>query len=72
VKVYYDLGEGEQTKQVTMIPNRGEHSARVEFMLPKDELEYDYEVAWRLRGGETVSSGRRTTSDAVLFVDELP
>lgn len=72
VKVFYDLGSGEQMKQATLNPAKNQLSAQVEFMLPAGRTEYGYEVTWRLAGGRTVTSGRRTSSDSVLFVDELP
>lgn len=72
VKLFYDLGSGEQVKQATLNPAKNQLSQSVEFMLPKDKLDYAYEVTWRLSGNRTVTSGRRTASDSVLFVDELP
>jgi len=71
-RVYYDLGAGEQAKQVTLNATKGQLSDRFEFMLPADQYAYAYEVTWRLRDGSTRSSGRRTSNEAVLFVDELP
>jgi hypothetical protein len=72
VKVFYQLGGREQVKQVTLNPAKGQLSDRLEFLLPADKLDYSYEVTWRLSGNRAVSSGRRSASDAVLFVDELP
>lgn len=72
VKVYYDLGGEDLVRQEVLNASKGELSRTVEFMLPANEFEYDYEISWTLRGNRTLSSGRRTTSDAILFVDELP
>jgi hypothetical protein len=72
VKVFYDLGSGEQVKQATLNAVKSQLSQAVEFMLPANQLEYAYEITWRLGGDRTVSSGRRTSTDAVLLVDELP
>jgi hypothetical protein len=72
VKIYYRLGEREMVRQVSLNPARNMLSVPVEFMLPAESFEYDYEVSWRLSGNRSVSSGRQTTSEAVLFVDELP
>jgi len=71
-RIYYDLGAGEQAKQVTLNATKGQLSDRVEFMLPADRYDYGYEITWRLRGGETRSSGRRVSNEAVLFVDDVP
>ena len=72
VKVFYDLAGAEQVRQVTLNAAKGQLSEKVEFMLPADKVDYDYEVTWRLKGNRTLSSGRKTASDAILFVDELP
>jgi len=72
VKVFYDLGSGEQVKQVTLNPAKGQLSEKIEFMLPAEKVDYSYEIVWRLKGDRTISSGRKSRSDAILFVDELP
>lgn len=72
VKLYYSLGGVEQSRTVSLNPAKGQLSERVEFMLPANQYDYGYEISWRLPGNKTVSSGRKTTSDAILFVDELP
>ena len=72
VKVFYDLAGAEQVRQVTLNAAKGQLSEKVEFMLPADKVDYDYEVTWRLKGNRTLSSGRKTASAAILFVDELP
>lgn len=72
VRVYYTLGDQERVKQLSLNASRDVLSGQVEFMLPADQYEYDYEITWRLRGNRTVSSGRQTTNEAILFVDELP
>jgi len=71
VKFYYKLGESEQVKQITMLPSREEYSSKINLLLPKETGEYDYEITWRLRGNKTETSGRQTTSESILFVDEL-
>lgn len=72
VRLYYRLGEREQVRQVVLNASRGELSKSVEFMLPADQLAYEYEIDWRLRGNRSLSSGRVSATDAILFVDELP
>lgn len=74
VKLFYRLGEAgekEQVKQFTINPSKDILNGQVEIMLPIGELTYDYEVTWRLWGGQERSSGRRTTSFEVLQVDEV-
>ena len=41
----------EQMKQVTLNPSSGQLSETVEYVRPEDEMEYAYEIAWRLRDG---------------------
>lgn len=72
VSIYYRLGAAEQVRQATLNPGRQRLSERVEFVLPTDQLGYEYEIIWRLRGNRTVSSGRQSSAEAVLFCDELP
>jgi hypothetical protein len=72
VKIFYDLGSGEQVKQVTLNATKSQLSDKVEFLLPAGKVDYSYEITWRKKGDKTVSSGRKSSSDTVLFVDEVP
>jgi hypothetical protein len=72
IKIFYDLGGAERVKQVTLNAANGQLSDKVEFMLPADTVDYAYEITWRLTGNQTRSSGRQTTSETLLFVDEVP
>ena len=73
VKIIYNLGGGEdQVKQFTVNTSKDVLNGQVAIMLPKNTQDYDYEVTWRLWGGNEVKSGRKTTSSQVLQVDELP
>src|SRR6185437_9523278 len=72
VKIFYNLGGTEQVKQVTLNATKAQLSEKIEFMLPANNFNYDYEITWRLRGDRIVSSGRRSGSDSIMFVDELP
>lgn len=74
VKVFYDLGAGEQVKQITLNTFRKDSplSGQVEFMLPANRPEYAYEVAYQVKGNRTVTSGRERTSSGALILEELP
>jgi hypothetical protein len=72
VKIYYDLAGVEKVKMATLRPSQGKFSDKVDFMLLADKLEYEYEITWLLRGQRELSSGRKRSSNAILFVDELP
>jgi len=58
-------------KQVTLNPAKGQLSDKIDFILPVNQTNYDYEIKWTLKGNRTATSGRKTGSDAVLFVDEV-
>jgi hypothetical protein len=72
VKVFYKLGATEQVKQATLNAMKNQLSDKIEFYSLPNQMDYDYEITWRLTGNRTVSSGRKTASDTVLLVDELP
>jgi len=72
VRFFYTVGDSEQMKQATLNPASGQLSQVLEYIRPADQLQYDYEVTWRLKGGQTVSSGRRSGTDDFIFCDEIP
>lgn len=71
VKLFYKIGNKEEVKQISMLPSREQYSSKIDIMLPQGTLDYDYEISWRLTGNKMLSSGRQTTSESILFVDEL-
>ena len=71
VKIFYNLGDTEQVKSTTLSPSKGQLSDRLDFILPSNVVDYDYEITWQLKGNRTVSSGRKRASQSVLFVDEV-
>ena len=72
VTVFSQLPGGERPVSTTMNVRRGELSRTLDFLLPAQQFEYDYEIRWRLRGGVTRSTGRQTTDQDILYVDEIP
>jgi hypothetical protein len=72
VKVFYNLGGGEQVRQVTMNAFKNVLSGQLEFMLPVNNPDYAYEVIYQVKGNRTVSTGKQRTSAGVLILDELP
>jgi hypothetical protein len=58
-------------KQVSLNTAKGQLSDRVDFILPAGALDYDYEITWQLKGNRSVSSGRKKTSQSILFVDDV-
>lgn len=71
VKLFYKVGNSEEVQQVTLMPSREQFSSTIDIMLPKGTLDYEYEITWRLTGNKTTSSGRQSTSESILFVDEV-
>jgi hypothetical protein len=72
VKFFHDMF-GREAVQSVMLPTKdGSYTTAIEYSHPADNLDYEYEITWRIRGGEQVSSGRRTDSAEMIFCDELP
>jgi hypothetical protein len=74
VKVFYraDKGAPEQVKQATLNPAGETFVGRIDFVGPKDSVDYDFEITWRLAGNRTVTTGRQTTSGDILDVGDMP
>ncbi len=63
----------EQVQHISLRPTSGGPlAAIIKYAHEPDDLAYQYEVVWRLAGGEQIKSGPKTGSEAVLFADELP
>jgi hypothetical protein len=71
-KFYYDYGAGEKVEQVTIKGNQEVPADLAEFMLKQGQYDYEYEIVWRLFGNKTLTSGRKKSSDSLLYVDEIP
>ena len=72
VKLYYTLFGKEMTKQVTIKSRSKSFSVPLDYIHPRDDLGYAYEISWHLRGGTSVSSGRRRGDADILYCDEIP
>src|SRR5690606_27181298 len=72
VKVFYNLGAGEQVRQITLNAFKNVLSGQLEFMLPVNNPDYAYEAIYQVKGNRTVSTGKQRTSTGVLILDELP
>ncbi|UCC84390.1 MAG: hypothetical protein JSW46_05520, partial [Gemmatimonadota bacterium] len=72
VKLFCTVGGVERMEQLTLNVSRGQASGNIECLLPADGYDYAYEMTWRLAGNRTVSSGRRSSTDALLRLDDLP
>jgi len=65
-------GAGEKVEQVTIKGNQEVPADLAEFMLKRDEYDYEYEIVWRLFGNKRMTSGRKKSSDTLLYIDEIP
>jgi len=72
VKFYYDYGAGEKEEQVTIKGNQEVPAALAEFMLKRGKYDYEYEIIWRIFGNKTLTTGRKKSSDTLIYVDEIP
>jgi hypothetical protein len=72
VRIYYkDLAGAEQTKQVTLNPAAGQLSQTVEYVRPGGQMDYAYDVSWRLRDGSATTSPRKPATEDFIFADTL-
>jgi hypothetical protein len=63
----------DQSRQVTLkAGGAGGFSKIIKYAHVPGNYEYDYDIVWRIRGGETVSSGPLTSAESTIFADELP
>ncbi len=72
VRLFYTLGDTVQSKRVSLRPRDGQDLSRtIDFMLPSDRYDYEYQIDWRLDDGTRVSSGRVESEDGTLYFDEV-
>ncbi len=72
VKLFYNVNGVEQTKMVTLNPARNQLSERVDFLLPANSFDFQYQVNWKLTNNQERSSVRIPASGAIVFVDNIP
>lgn len=72
VEVFYPVGEQELSRRITLNARKGEASEQIEYLAPPGVYDYDYEITWRLTGNRTVTTGRQSTDQGLLFIDEVP
>jgi hypothetical protein len=68
VRVYYKVAGIEQMKQVTLNTASGFSSTSIDYLLPGQETEYEYEIEW-LKGNTSVKSKRMKTSQGTINTD---
>lgn len=72
IKFYYDYGAGEKVEQVSIKGTDPVPAQLAAFMLKQGQYDYEYEIIWRLFGNKSLTTGRKKSSDSLLYVDEIP
>ncbi len=72
VKVFYELDGKSLSKQATLRTRDEALEQSLEFMLPADETDYEYEIKWIASGNQVYKSDRQKTSMDILLVDDVP
>ncbi len=72
VRIYYKMGNVEYTKRATINPKNDLLEQVIEVLHTNGDLVYDYEIDWVLTDGISLKSGLKTTTNEVLFVDNIP
>jgi hypothetical protein len=71
-KLFYKIKDLERTKELTLLASKPEGlSQQLDFVLPRGQYEYEYQIDWTLRDRQ-VTSGRRRSSAGFLTLDEVP
>ena len=70
VRIFYKLAGQEQMKQTSMNISKGVTSVSMDYLLPENESEFEYQVEW-VKGSTNVKSGRIRTSQLNIKVDEV-
>jgi hypothetical protein len=70
VRVFYSIGGIEQMRQMSMNTARGVTSVSLDYLLPGNETEFEYEIEW-VKGNTNVKSPRKKTSQTTIYVDEI-
>ncbi len=72
IKIYYPLFGKEMTKQATIKTSQKSFSIPFDYIHTRGDLNYEYEISWHMKGGKSVSSGRKKGDGDVLYCDEFP
>lgn len=70
VRVFYKIGAQEQMKQVSMDVSKAVSSVSLDYLLLKNEYEFEYQIEWT-KGNNSVKTGRIRSSQLIINVDEI-
>jgi len=69
VRLYYEAGDLERHSELLLRTDLGAYVGTADVLLPVGEAEYEYEITWHYGSQRSVASGRRVTSQSILFLD---
>lgn len=72
VKLFYTLNGNELTKVVTLNPSKNQLSEKVDFLLPANSFDFQYQINWKLTNNQDRSSNKLPGNGAIVFVDNMP
>ena len=70
VRIFYKIGAQEQMKQVVMNVSNAIYSESLDFLMLKNESDFEYQIEWT-KGNNSVKTGRIRTSQLIINVDEM-
>ncbi len=71
VKLYYPQGEKEKVERIRIDLNKDELSKRIGIIQADDQLQYEYEVKWHIKGRSPITQARTATSDETIFLSDI-
>ncbi len=71
VKLFYPQGEKEKVARIRIDLNKDELSKRVGIIQAGDQLQYEYEVKWYLKGRDPIVQARTSASDETIFLSDV-
>jgi hypothetical protein len=70
VRIFYNIGGTEYMKQATIDTEGEVYSTSLDYLLPRGQTQFEYEIEWAKSTGD-VKSPRTKTSQTTVFVDVI-
>ena len=71
LKITYMQGDKEKVEQVRIDLSDDDLAKRITVIQPDDELKYDYEVSWFLKGREPIMQSKVSSSSETIFLTDV-
>jgi hypothetical protein len=72
VRVSHDFFGRTVGETINLIPDRGRYSEMREFAAPENNPAISYQITWALDDGRKITSEEMTSSDDLIYCDEMP